>query len=85
MKRTTSREIEPTVQVNDTGKETIHADAEVMPMTNDVTEMMDNDIETTAKTGDEGGAIYTTMLTKGNGTIAVTGNGGKVPKSMGDK
>ena len=54
-------------------------------MTNDVTEMMDNDIETTAKTGDEGGAIYTTMLTKGNGTIAVTGNGGKVPKSMGDK
>ena len=40
--------------------------------------------ETETETEEEKGMIAR-MLKKSNGTIAVTGNGGKVPKSMGDK
>lgn len=49
VKRTSRLEIEETVLVIDTGNEMIHADAEVMPMTNVAAEMMVNDIEKTVK------------------------------------
>lgn len=106
MKMTTSQEIEKTVQVTDTGIETIHADEEGMPMTNGVIVMMDNDIEKEVKrrTGIEGGGVTmmeavqnaaeteeeergskVRMWTKGEATIEVTGNGGKVLRSTRDR
>ena len=49
-----------------------------------ITKAFQKEIAETETTEEEKG-IIARMLTKSNGTIAVTGNGGKVPKLTGDK